>query len=80
MKMWFLYCSDCQKENWKDQERDWLPLWVSRPNQGRKNTKKAKHAIGNISKKDLSKIIKEFEKIGKLTYEKSYPNMSQIPD
>ena len=32
--------------------------------------RKARYAIGNASKKDLSKIIKEFEKIEKLTYEK----------
>ena len=32
--------------------------------------KKARHAIGNVSEKELSKIIKEFEKIGKLTYVK----------
>ena len=31
--------------------------------------KKAKYAIGNVSKKDLSKIIKEFEKIEKLPYD-----------
>ena len=35
--------------------------------------KKAMYAIGNISKKDLSKIIREFEKIEKLTYEKKRP-------
>ena len=28
--------------------------------------RKARYAIGNDSEKDLSKIIKEFEKIGKL--------------
>ena len=28
-----------QKENWKDQERGWLPLWVLRPKQSHKNTK-----------------------------------------
>ena len=32
--------------------------------------KKARYAIGNVSKKDLYKIIKEFEKIEKLPYEK----------
>ena len=32
--------------------------------------KKERYAIRNVSKKDLSKIIKEFEKIGKLPYEK----------
>ena len=31
---------------------------------------KAKYAIGNFSEKDFLKIIKEFEKIGKLPYEK----------
>ena len=35
--------------------------------------KKARYAIGNISQKDLSKIIREFEKFEKLTYEKKRP-------
>ena len=30
--------------------------------------KKARYAIGNVSEKDFSKIIKEFEKIGKPPY------------
>ena len=34
------------------------------------NYKKARYAIGNVSEKDLSKIIKELGKSGKLTYEK----------
>ena len=35
--------------------------------------KKARYAIGNVSKKDLLKIIKEFEKIGKVPYVKRIP-------
>ena len=35
--------------------------------------KKARYAIINVSEKDISKIIKEFEKIEKLTYEKKRP-------
>ena len=35
--------------------------------------KKARYAIRNVSEKDLSKIIKDFEKIGKVTYEKNIP-------
>ena len=35
--------------------------------------KKARYTIGNVSEKDLSKIIKEFEKIEKLPYEKKIP-------
>ena len=35
--------------------------------------KKARYAIVNVSEKDLSKIIEEFEKIGKVPYEKSIP-------
>ena len=31
--------------------------------------KKARYAIGNFSEKDLSKIIKDFEKVGKLPYD-----------
>ena len=35
--------------------------------------KKARYAIVNVSKKYLSKIIKEFEKIERLPYEKKRP-------
>ena len=35
--------------------------------------KKARYAIGNVNKKDLLKIIKEFEKIGNVPYVKRIP-------
>ena len=35
--------------------------------------KTARYAIGNLGKKDLSKIIRKFEKIKKLPYEKKRP-------
>ena len=35
--------------------------------------KKARYAIGNVSKKDILKIINEFEKIGKVPYVKRIP-------
>ena len=35
--------------------------------------KMARYAIGNVSKKDLSKIIKEFKKIVKVPYVKRIP-------
>ena len=35
--------------------------------------KKARYAIGNVSEKDLLKITKEFEKIGKVPYVKRIP-------
>ena len=38
-----------------------------------KKYKKARYAIGNVSEKYLSKIIKEFEKIGKVPYVKRIP-------
>ena len=41
--------------------------------------KKARYAIGNFSKKDLSKIIKEFEKIGKVPYVKKIPKHEPTP-
>ena len=41
--------------------------------------KKARYAIGNVSEKDLSKIIKEFEKIGKIPYEKRIPKHEPTP-
>ena len=41
--------------------------------------KKARYAIGNVSEKGLSKIIKEFEKIGELPYEKRIPKHETTP-
>ena len=41
--------------------------------------KKARYAIGNVSEKDLSKMIKEFEKIGKVTYVKRIPKHEPTP-
>ena len=38
-----------------------------------KKYKKARYAIGNVSKKELSKIIREFEKFEKLPSEKKRP-------
>ena len=38
-----------------------------------KKLKKARYAIGNVSKKDISKIIRKFEKFEKLPYEKKRP-------
>ena len=35
--------------------------------------KKARYAIGNVSKKDIFKIIREFEKFETLPYEKKRP-------
>ena len=35
--------------------------------------KKARYAIGNVSEKEISKIIKKFEKIERLPYEKKRP-------
>ena len=35
--------------------------------------KKSRYAIGNVSEKDLLKIIKKFEKIGKVPYVKRIP-------
>ena len=44
----------------------------------RENIKKASYAIGKVSEKDLSMIIKEFEKIRKQPYEKMIPNMRKL--
>ena len=41
--------------------------------------KKERYAIGNVSEKDISKIIKEFEKIGKLPYQKNMPKHEPTP-
>ena len=35
--------------------------------------KKARYAVGNVCEKDISKIIKDFEKFEKLSYEKKRP-------
>ena len=39
--------------------------------------KKERYAIGNVSDKDISKIIKEFDKIGKVPYVKIIPKHEQ---
>ena len=39
-----------------------------------KTTKKARYAIGNISKKELSKIVRYFEKLPYKSYERRRPN------
>ena len=44
-----------------------------------KKYKKARYAIGNVSEKDLLKIIKEFEKIGKVPYVKRIPKHDPTP-
>ena len=41
--------------------------------------KKARYAIVNVSEKDLSNIIKEFEKIRRLPYENKRPNHEPTP-
>ena len=41
--------------------------------------KMARYDIRNVSEKDLSKIIKEFERIGKLPYEKRIPKHEPTP-
>ena len=38
-----------------------------------KKYKRTRYAIGNVSEKDISKIIREFEKFEKLSYEKKRP-------
>ena len=43
---------------------------ASKTKVGSSKYKKGRYANGNVSEKDISKIIKEFEKIGKLPYEK----------
>ena len=40
--------------------------------------KKARYAIENVSMKDLSNKIKEFEKIVKVPYVKRIPNMNPL--
>ena len=46
---------------------------------GSSKYKKARYAIGNVSEKDILRIIKEFEKIGKLPYEKRIPKHEPTP-
>ena len=45
---------------------------------GSQKYKKARYAIKNVSKKDLLKIIKEPEKIGKVPYVKKIPKREPI--
>ena len=51
-----------------------LTALVLKTNARSEKYKKARYAIVNVSKKDLFKIIKEFEIFDKLPYEKKRPN------
>ena len=42
------------------------------------NYKKARYAIGNVSEKDLSNIIEEFEKLGNYFMRRRGPNVSLL--
>ena len=44
------------------------------------NYKKARYSIGNVNKNDLSKIIKEFEKLKNYLMRRRGPNMSLLTD
>ena len=81
LTVWTIWTShlQSQKQNRKDQERGWLTFWVSRPKQGPQKYKKARYAIVNVSKKDLSKMIKKFEKIGRVPYVKRIPKHEPTP-
>ena len=46
---------------------------------GSQNYKKARYAIGNVSEKDLLKIIKSLRKLAKYLTRKICPNTSQLP-
>ena len=75
LRFWTIWEShlQIQKVIYEDQERGWLPLWVSRPKTMPKKYKKARYAIGNISKKEISEIIRKFEKLPYESYERKRP-------
>ena len=62
-----------QKESYKDQERCWLPLWVSRPKQGLKNTKGQGMPSELSAGRTFLILLRILEKIEKLPYEKKRP-------
>ena len=48
---------------WGYQQRDLLPIWVSIPLEGQRKRKKAGYSITDVSLKEISSNIREFEKL-----------------
>ena len=74
LKVWTIWKPhlQIQKENWEYQRKVGnLSGFQDQSKVAR--IKRARYAIGNVSKKDLLKIIKYFEKIGKVPYVKGIP-------
>ena len=61
------------KGKWERSGKGLITYLGFKTKSGLQKYKNARYAIGNVNKKDLSKIIKEFEKIEKLPYEKKSP-------
>ena len=71
--------SSDSKEELKRSGKGLVTALAFKTNVGLPKYKKARYAIGNVSEKDLSKIIKEFEKIGKIPYEKRISKHEPTP-
>ena len=67
-----------QKENCKYQEKGWLPLWLSRPKQGRKNTKR-QGMPSNISvRRTFLRLLRILRKCRNYLMRRRGPNMSLL--
>ena len=67
-----------QKENWKYQERGWLPLWVSRPNQGRKNKKRQGMPTEMSARRTFLRLLGSLRNFRSYLMRRRGPNMSLL--
>ena len=64
-----------QKENWKHQERGWLTLWVLRPKQGRKSTKRQGRTSEMSVRRTFLGLLRIFRKLRNYLMKRRGPNM-----
>ena len=67
-----------QKENWKDQEKGWLPLWFSVPKQSRKNKKRQGMTSEMSARRTFRRLLRILRKLRNYLMGRRGPNMSLL--
>ena len=65
-----------QNKYWKDQERGWLSFWISRPKQGRKNTKRQGMPSEMLVRRNFQRLLRSLRKFRNYLMRRRGPNMS----
>ena len=70
--------SSDSKDNLGRSGKGFIASLVMKSKSSPKKCQKSRYAIGNVSKKDLSNIIREFEKLPYKSYERRIQNMNLL--